>query len=381
MQAGALWRRRAAESALGRTRLGKRRVAVICNLPVRSTFSYHQLWPSAFLEHTDFDVRIINCQWPNLALRTASFHMRRIFRPEVVVLLHSTFANDVALPAWLQEDIAGLKAKKIFFLTNTYKNMPAKMAFCEHIGVDVLAQLGSNEEVRQLYCARLPGVTVVPSHAGGLDERLFSPGPPLDERPIDIGFRGEREPFYFGHQERATIMAAVDEVARNRGLVTDMSMRTADRFAPPEWAGFLKRCRAQLGTEGGTDFFSLEDRTRLRVNAYTRSHPDADFAEVYRATMAPYIETEYVRCRLITGRVIESAACKTVLILYEGHYEGFIRPNEHYIPIALDHSNLEEALDKLADTDFCNRLTEASYEVVREKFTFRRLIDEVFSYV
>jgi hypothetical protein len=258
--------------------------------------------------------------------------------------------------------------------------MPEKMAFCERVGVNVLAQLGSNEATAELYRKRLPRVVVAPCHAGGLDERLFTPGPPLDRRPIDIGFRGGQEPEYFGHQERAAIVAAVKPEACARGLKTDMSMRPGDRFGPEEWAEFLKRCRAQLGTEGGTDFFDLEDRTRNRVNAYRREHPDASFEQLYEATMAPFKKSEGVRCRLITGRVIESAACKSVLMLYEGRYEGFIEPDKHYIPVAPDHRNLPEVFEKLEDPSYCTRLVEASYQMAIENFTFRKLIDGLFAH-
>ncbi len=354
-------------------------MALIFNAPPETTFSYHALWPKAFANHPGLTVYPINLNRHGRLMRGKAFYMSRVFRPDVVVILHSAFANGLVMPDYLVDTVADLDARKIFFLTNIYKNMPEKMSFCERIGVNVLAQLGSSEEIAEIYRRRLPGVAVVPCHAGGLDERLFNPGPSLEKRPIDIGFRGEREPYYFGHQERAAIMAAVEPPARERGLMVDFSMRPEDRFSPTEWAAFLQRCKAQLGTEAGTDFFSVEDKTRHRVNAYMAANPGASFDGVYRETMAPFRESEEVRLRLITGRVVESAACKTVLMLYEGFYEGFIRPDEHYIPIALDHSNLDDAFDKLSDPTYCARLVEASYQVVLENFRFGKLIDNVLA--
>ncbi|RED44305.1 hypothetical protein [Aestuariispira insulae] len=355
----------------------KVRVAVVYNLPSETTFSYHKLWPKAFAEHPELETFPINLSDHRYNVRARAYYLKAVWRPDVIVCLHSTYANDLVIPDWLVLLLADMDAKKIFFLTNVYKNMPEKMQFCERIGVDVLAQLGSNEFIASAYQKRLPAVKVVSSHAGGLDETLFYPGPPLDERPIDIGFRGEVEPYYFGHQERSWIMQAVQEAGEQRGLKLDMSMESKDRFDPNGWAGFLRNCRAQLGTEGGTDFFNLDDKVRYRVNAYREDNPSATFEEVFRDTMEPFKEKEWLRCRLITGRVIEAAASQSVLMLYEGHYEGYLTPDIHYIPIALDHRNLSEAFDKLSDSDFCLGLTEASYTLVREKFTFKNLIDEV----
>ena len=176
-------------------------------------------------------------------------------------------------------------------------------------------------------------------------------------------------------------MVAVREASSKQNLKTDMSMSTKDRFMPQEWAMFLKNCKVQLGTETGVDFFDLEEKTRYRVNKFCCAHPDKLFNEVYEETMALYKNTQGMRCRLISGRVIESSACKSVLMLYEGEYEGYIKPDVHYVPVKLDHSNLDEALEKLKDIKFCNKLTEASYAVVKENFTFKKLIDDVFKHI
>ena len=157
--------------------------------------SYAVLWPKAFHEHPDLNVFPINLFQHGYVIKALAFYMKKIFRPDIIVFLHSAFSNDLAVPEWFIGLLADINAKKIFFITNTYKNMPKKMDFCERIGVNILVQLGTNTNTAKLYQTRLPGVVVANSHAGGLDERLFNPGHALEKRPIDIGFRGDPEPY------------------------------------------------------------------------------------------------------------------------------------------------------------------------------------------
>lgn len=51
----------------------------------------------------------------------------------------------------------------------------------------------------------------------------------------------------------------------------------------------------------------------------------------------------------ISPRVFEAIAAGTGLILYEGSYSGVVQPNEHYIPLRKDFSNIDDVFARLAD--------------------------------
>tara|TARA_B100000963_G_scaffold341699_1_gene341664 strand:+ start:12958 stop:14061 length:1104 start_codon:yes stop_codon:yes gene_type:complete len=340
-----------------------------------STLSYHVLWPKNFKNHKNLKVHLLNLKRKIPCNKADTFYIKNIFRPDVIVLLHSVFANGLHQSPVLFEYISSFDGQKVFYLTNFYKNMPEKMKFCESLGINIFVQLGTSAVTSEIFRKRLNGIKILNGHAGALDQSTFFPGPLLDQRPIDIGFRGMNEPWYFGHQERSNLMNAIMQSLRNKKLVLDCSMDEADRFVPNIWADFLRNCKAQLGTESGTDFFDITEKVRYLTNNYTQKNKEADFNEVYDNVLNPLGDEYKIKCRLISGRVIEAAASKSVLILYEGKYEGYMEPDEHYISISKDHRNLDEAMDKLSDLSLCNKLIENSYECVLENFTFEKQIN------
>src|SRR5262249_18069465 len=156
------------------------------------------------------------------------------------------------------------------------------------------------------------------------------------ERPIDLGYRAYRSPIYLGHDERREIAERFAEAAATRGLRADISLDSADRFDEPGWAAFLDRCRGQLGSEAGGDFFELTDETRKRVWAWVETHRGASDKEVL-ARFFPE-RPQGVSGRALSGRVVEAAGTRTVQLLLEGDYGGYFRPGEHYIEVAKDFS-------------------------------------------
>ena len=83
--------------------------------------------------------------------------------------------------------------------------------------------------------------------------------------------------------------------------------------------------------------------------------------------------------RIISGRQIEAAACKTVQILFEGRYNDYFQPDEHYIPLKKDFSNIEEVVRKFRDDTYCEGLVDKAYDVVMSELTYDRLIEKLSS--
>ena len=78
--------------------------------------------------------------------------------------------------------------------------------------------------------------------------------------------------------------------------------------------------------------------------------------------------------RVLSGRNVEAAGTKTVQILLEGAYGGYLQPDVHYIPVRKDFSNLREAIGKFRDESVRNHVRENALQVVRE-LTYPKLID------
>ena len=126
---------------------------------------------------------------------------------------------------------------------------------------------------------------------------------PDAERPIDLGYRADDSPAYLGHRERREMAEFFQARAAAYGLTVDISLDPKDRFDETAWAAFLNRCKGQLGTEAGGDYFELDDRSRHEVNAYTAEHPAALVRGDSRAILRPLSR---IRCRCASSAAATS---------------------------------------------------------------------------
>jgi hypothetical protein len=302
------------------------------------------------------------------------FRVRSLRRDrfDAVIVLHSVFSNEQHLVSPLLDRVRALDVPTAFFIGNEYKLMPEKMTFCEELGVDLLVSQLMADASLDLYRARLHcGVVGIPNT--GLDPELFAPVTPRRERPIDLGYRAFDSPRYLGNAERSELAAHVAAAAARRGLQVDISLDPSRRFDESGWADFLNRCKGQLGSEAGGDYFELDDRARLGVNAYVADNPKATLDDIRERFFARYEDP--VPGRALSSRIVEAAGTKTTQVLLEGDYGGIFEPDVHYISLKKDFSDLDTALDKFSDTTFADAVADRAFELAHRELTYDRLID------
>lgn len=340
--------------------------------PDNATFSYQRAWPRHFAAHGRFAVRPLDLGRLGLPGRLAAEMTVRRWRGDAVVLLHSVFSNEQNLAGRVFDAVARRPEPKAFFIGNEYKSMPEKMRFAEALRIHLLVSQSSSPAVHALYRERLRCAVVgIPNT--GLDASIFRPACPAANRPIDLGYRADVSPAYLGHNERVEIAGYFREHASRWDLTVDVSLDSRARFDERGWAGFLNRCKGQLGTEAGGDYFELTDRTRLAVNEFQHQHPDASQAEINERFFREYRDP--VPLRVMSGRHVEAAGTKTVQILFDGHYDGYLRPDEHYIPLRKDFSNADEAIRKFKDRAYADRIAGNAYDLARRELTYDVLIN------
>jgi len=340
--------------------------------PDNVTFSYQRAWPRHFQRHARFRcvaVNVADRRWRAVLRAEIAARFRRV---DAIVLLHSVFSNACYLAGRLFEVVREARQPKAYFIGNEYKQMPEKMQFCEELGVALLISQSHSPAVHRMYRERL-GCEVMGIPNTGLDPALFMSRVPPAERPVDIGYRSVGAVPYLGHDERRAIAEFFIANASRWRLTVDISLNPEDRFTEPEWSEFLNRCKGQLGTEAGGDYFELTDATRTAVNRYLADRPAATSEEIHEHFFRSY--GDRVPMRIISGRNVEAAGTRTVQILFEGDYGGYFRPDEHYIPLRKDFSNADEAVAKFRDTAFAARIADNAYDVARSELTYDRLID------
>ena len=340
--------------------------------PENATLAYQRGWTRAVLADPHFETVAVNLadhSAPGRLRKALALRRRGI---DAVVLLHSVFSNENYLLGRTLEAVAALDVPKAWFVGNEYKLMPEKMALAEQIGLDLLVTQLYGAPAQDLYRRRL-GCRVVFVPSAGLDTDVFRPVVPRSERPIDLGYRSFDSPTYLGHRERREIAERFLEAGPRLGLTLDVSLDPADRLDETGWAAFLNRCRGQLGTEAGGDYFELTDETRFAVDRFEREHPAATWAEVHARFFRDYANP--VSGRALSGRIVEAAGTKTVQVLLSGDYGGFFRADEHYIPLSPDFSDLDAAVEKFRDEAYAEELVERAFAVATTELTYERLLE------
>src|SRR4051794_39949671 len=140
-----------------------------------------------------------------------------------------------------------------------------------------------------------------------------------------------------------------------RGLETDIAWEEDDRIYGDDWFRFLSSCKATLGTESGANVFDDDGSLALRVQRELVANPAASYEEV-RAKFLAGREGEVVMNQ-VSPKIFEAIACRTALVLFEGHYSGVLEPHRHYLPLRKDFSNVDDVLRRLHDDDALEAMT------------------------
>jgi hypothetical protein len=135
-----------------------------------------------------------------------------------------------------------------------------------------------------------------------------------------------------------------------------------------------------LGSESGSNVFDFEGRIKARYDALSAERGRA----VSYQDFAPEVEgiERQFDMGQISPRVFECAAMMTPMIMYRGRYSGIVRPDEHYICLEKDFSNIDAVLARLKDLEALQSLSERAHKLLVASgdygyASFGRLIEDV----
>lgn len=372
------WRRVVADTLVGGLHLtpsmipspfrGLRRVQFLFEEDYR-TLSYLLDWKEAWRETSSLDERLCNIN--NLFEYRAA--LRTLKRYSLIVILHSAAGDKLTLLRRAAGYFQDRRGKLLVLFGNEYNRMPDKIGFAREVAADYIASQLPRAAAEWLYadCRQSKVVQAPPA----LNPKLYQPqaGP----RPVDLGFRGDvYEDRYLGDIERTDMLRAVDERADAWGLVKDIQFV---RYPRDEWSRFLGMCKGVVGAESGTYYLERDDRTQEAVKRYLDHHPAASFPEIYDRFFKHYPNP--VSGRAISSRHFEPIGTKTCQVLLEGQYNGILKPDEHYISVKKDFSNVDEAIRRFKDEEYRRAMVERAYEYVMAGHTYRHRVENLLQTV
>lgn len=198
---------------------------------------------------------------------------------------------------------------------------------------------------------------------------------PLRDRPIPVGYRGRDIGGLFGRlaYDKLEIGRRMREICAERNIPHDIEWSEDKRLYGDGWYDFIGSCRTQLGSESGSNVFDFDGAIAAKYQELSAARGGPVPYEEFRIYTDP-VERQYDMGQ-ISPRVFEAAATRTPLILFTGRYSGLIEPEEHYIELKKDFSNVDAVLARLNDLDGLEDLAERAFNrlVGSGDFSYRRL--------
>ena len=370
--------------------------------------SYYDDWADAFAAAPFFETTSLNV----LDLSPSRL-TQELGEHDLVVLLHNCTADttdDLERLAPALGDRA--RARLVAFVGNEYNSpyapMARKIAALKACNPDIVATQLLPEAGAYLYGDICANVMSLP-HA--LNPDVFRPGPEQSRRAVDIGVRSFRYSPLLGDKERNDIIDYFRSHGAEHGLSVDVD--TTSRFGREDWAAFLANSRGTISSEAGSWYLDRNDALVTRIHnavglersglvirqgegmrRLVRRLPlsvksalsfalrrgpvkfaafedeSLDFDDLYvrffkRASRCPAYS------KALSSRHFDAIGTKTCQIMIEGRYNDLLIPNEHYIPVKADLSNVAEAITRFGDRSERDRIATAAFEHAMATQTFR----------
>lgn len=249
------------------------------------------------------------------------------------------------------------------------------------LGFHVVLSCVTERSIARVYPPQMfPGTEFIPVLAGFVPEHLAERGKtatPLKERPIVVGYRGRVLGARYGRLGfmKVEIGRRMREICEARGIPHDIEWTEDKRIYGGGWYDFIASCRANLGTEGGSNVFDFDGAIEAAYRRLSAERGGPVPYQEFRQYTDP-IEAQYEAGQL-TPRLFEAVALRTPLILFPGRYSGLIAPEEHYIELKEDFSNVDAVLARLEDLPALEAMADRAYRrlVGSGEFGYRRFVE------
>lgn len=280
------------------------------------------------------------------------------------------------LSSSLKKRIASFKGLKFLFLQDEYQKVNLVQEFLYTLDFRILFTLVDEKILEKAYpdprLSQLKKITVLTGYVQ--EEMKAIEITPLEQRPIDVSYRGRHYDWWLGclAQDKENIASQFTQHAQDSGLKIDISLEESDRVYGNAWMELLKNSKAVLGTESGASIWDFDGQVPYKTKQYLRKNKYATFTEVYEAVLKPYDGA--IVYKAISPRVFEAAATRTAMVMFPGDYSGVCSPNVHYIVLEKDFSNMKEVLSKLQDTAYLKQITDRAYQDLIESGLYSQQI-------
>ena len=307
---------------------------------------------------------------------------KSIFINYDVIVLH--YSLIIASKKYFNDERISLLSKfkgiKVLYIQDEYRWVNATANAISELNINLIFTVINEESVDKVYCQeKIKDIPKITTLTGFVPEHLIEKEViPFESRNIDIGYRARKVPAWLGRfgQEKWLIGQRIKKELGHTRLVLDIEHEERKRIYGQQWIEFVSNCKAMLGTESGASVIDYTGDIQKKVEAYELSHPDEPFETIYHKYLSGYDGN--VLIHVISPRVFEASALRTLMILYPGEYSGILVPWKHYIPLKKDHSNIEDVIRIFNDPHKAQKIIDCSYEEIalNPDYTFKHMVEE-----
>ena len=288
------------------------------------------------------------------------------------VVLHTTFLcarwyDDYPAYARSVRWIRNLKCPKLAVPQDEYDHSLVLEQWLDELGITHVYSNFDPPRRSILYPNLERKTTFVEVLTGYLDDGLAAycapRARPLVERPLDVVYRAQQLPFWFGShgQLKHRIGEVVAGKAPEHGLKVDISTDPKDTILGDAWADFLMSGRTVIGTESGSSVLDSTGEIQTRIRALVAANPKVTFAEVDAEMPLGWDGYAFFA---ISPRHLEAVIARSCQLLVRGTYSGVLQPDRHYLPIDPSLDDLDEVLERLRDLPHLQEIADRAYEDV-----------------
>jgi hypothetical protein len=262
-------------------------------------------------------------------------------------LLYEKYIPDESL-----DKIRDFEGLKILFIQDEYRRVDFVCDKIKYARIDQVYTCAPPDVAPQIYASLEGKVALSTTLTGYVPEQLSGvKTKPLSERPIDVGYRARKCPFFLGRKshEKFLIGKLFLEKTKGHELRNDVSSSEKDRIYGKKWIDFISNCKTTLGTESGASIIDFTGKIEYELNRWQAFHPFGDFEDLPAHLLE---EDGKIELQVISPRCFEAACLGTVMVMYPGNYSGILEAGVHYISLEKDFSNIDEVTQAIKDTDF-----------------------------
>ncbi|MDA9272017.1 hypothetical protein N9Q05_01360 [bacterium] len=304
------------------------------------------------------------------------------------VIIHYSLRLSVEEGSWtlsheVRRCLKAYAGLKIAFIQDEYETTHVAVRSLIDLGIQVVFTCVPENHINQVYPKeKLPAVRFVGNLTGYVPDFLVHyPVTPLNQRTIQIAYRGRNLPYWYGDlgQEKELIGKKMKAVCLERNMVADIEWDTVKRIYGNAWYEFLASSKATLGTESGSNVFDFDGSLSINITNYLLKNPQTPYQEIADLFLKEH--EGLIKMNQISPKIFEAICLHTALILFEGDYSNILIPHIHYIVLKKDFSNINDVLEKINNDDYLTELTNRVYQdiVLSNDYSYQsfiRLFDE-----